>query len=335
MLGDPGSGFLNTGLLQVAHRPFSLSEWCHVYPNVYSAESPAIMATYGMGLQGWDASYEFQSQSSEVGFQPDAGHLPWGVWSVDVPNQIGQFPSLSRMIYRGDVAEAAPIAVKRVSAEQLSTGKFDFTDKADVSGDIKSFTGSVPQNALAAGKTLVDFIPATKPSTFPVMSNYAAGKAIPSTTKQLVWDTSGEGYFKVMTPGTVGVVGFASGIPVSTNDLQLTSMSPYASLYVTSMEKTAGLAACRRALVTAMARQCNTGFRYLTLGNTIADNGHGPILVEGIKAKISVKRPVKLVNILDQDGRLQAGKTVSLDPGGSFTIDTARDKTIYYEIVYR
>ena len=61
MLTHPGSGYFSSGLQQVADRPFGLSEWIHVYPSLYSAEGPAIVAAYGMGLQGWDASYEFQS----------------------------------------------------------------------------------------------------------------------------------------------------------------------------------------------------------------------------------------------------------------------------------
>jgi hypothetical protein len=51
------------GLQQVIDRPFGLSEWITVYPALYSADGPAIIAAYGMGLQGWDASYEFQSQA--------------------------------------------------------------------------------------------------------------------------------------------------------------------------------------------------------------------------------------------------------------------------------
>jgi hypothetical protein len=335
MLGDPGSGYFNTGLLQVADRPFSLSEWCHVYPNALSAESPAIMATYALGLQGWDASYEFQSSSTNGGFQPDAGHFPWGVWSADVPTQIGQFPSLTRMLFRGDVAEGAPIAVKRVSRSQLESGKFDFSDMAVVSGDIKSFTGNVPQAALAAGKTVVQFVPKPTPSTFPNMSKYASGKVITSTTKQLVWDASGKGYFKVMTPGTVGVVGFAQDKTVASGPVRVTLKSPYASVYVTAMDRKATLANCRKALVTVVGKECNTGFKYFTLGNTVVDNGQPPILVEGIKADVAVlKRPVAAVNVLDQDGRAQPGKTISVGSDGSFTIDTGRDKTIYYEIVF-
>ena len=54
-------------LQQVVDRPFGLSEWIHVYPSLYSAEGPAIIAAYGMGLQGWDCSYEFQSHQHPPG----------------------------------------------------------------------------------------------------------------------------------------------------------------------------------------------------------------------------------------------------------------------------
>ena len=63
-----------------------------VYPSLYSAEGPAIIAAYGLGLQGWDASYEFQSQSAQRLFSDRAGWPPWGVWEADVPTQLGQFP---------------------------------------------------------------------------------------------------------------------------------------------------------------------------------------------------------------------------------------------------
>ncbi len=35
MLTHPGSGYFGSGLQQVIDRPFGLSEWIHVYPNVY------------------------------------------------------------------------------------------------------------------------------------------------------------------------------------------------------------------------------------------------------------------------------------------------------------
>ena len=41
------------------------------------------------------------------------GWQPWGVWESDVPAQLGQYPALARMIYRGDVKafEIEPVAV--------------------------------------------------------------------------------------------------------------------------------------------------------------------------------------------------------------------------------
>jgi hypothetical protein len=114
MLSRPGSSYFGSGLQQVVDRPFALSEWIHVYPNVYAAEGPAILAAYGMGLQGWDASYEFQSQAVRRVFGDVGGNFPWGVWEADVPTSLGQFPALARMIYRGDVKEAEVISVRRV-----------------------------------------------------------------------------------------------------------------------------------------------------------------------------------------------------------------------------
>ena len=66
------------------------------------------------------------------------------------------------------------------------------------------------------------------------------------------------------------------------------------------------------------------------------DNGHGPIMVEGVQATLTVAgRPVQAVNVLDQDGRRQPGRTVPAGAGGRYALDTARDKTLYYEIVFR
>ncbi len=95
MLSKPGSGYLSTGLQQVDGRPFGVSEWITQFPSLYQADGPVIMAAYGLGLQGWDSSYEFTSNvANEKGswFAPNAGGLPFRLWYVDSPVQIGQFP---------------------------------------------------------------------------------------------------------------------------------------------------------------------------------------------------------------------------------------------------
>ena len=238
LLAQPGSGYFSSGLQQVADRPFGLSEWITVYPSLYSADGPALIAAYGLGLQGWDASYEFQSQSAHRLFSDRAGWPPWGVWEADVPTQIGQFPALARMIYRGDVKEAPVISTRRVSPDALATGTFNFTDKVVQQGDIKSFGGSVPPEALAAGRVVVEFTDKEQPSTFPDLAPYRAGTALTSATKQLVWDTAGQGWFTVDTPGTKAVVGFAGGKTAKLGDITIAVASPYASIFLTALART-------------------------------------------------------------------------------------------------
>ena len=334
MLSKPGSGYFGSGLQQVADRPFGLSEWIHVYPSLYSAEGPAIIAAYGLGLQGWDASFEFQSQSARRLFSDRAGWPPWGVWEADVPTQLGQYPALARMIYRGDVQEGEVISTRRVCAENLTTGQFDFSDKVQQQGDLKTFGGSVPAEALAAGRLVVAFTDRPQPSTLPDLAKYRRDTAIVSTTKQLAWDTAGRGFFTVDTPGTKAVVGFAQGKPQKLGDVTIELQSPYASLFLTALDKNATLATTKSALLSVVARNCNRGFSYFTVDGRTLDNGTGPILLEPVQATLSLSgRPLAAVNILDHSGR-RTGQATTVDHG-RFTIDGVRDKALYYEVLFR
>ena len=332
MLKAPGSGLLSTGLQQVAGRPFGFSEWISVYPSLYSAEGPPLMAAYGLGLQGWDASYEFQSNSGTWAFSDIVGKFPWGIWTADSPTQIGQFPILARMIARGDIPQGADIAVRRVSPQDLADGKFDFSDKVVQAGDVKTFGGSVPAEALAAGRCVVDFTDATGPSTLPDMSKYWQGDALKANNGALMWDAKA-GYFTINTAGTKGIVGFAGGKDLKLGSFRANIATPYASLLVTAAEKTADLTNCKSALISAVARSANSGANYFTLDQRMLENGKGPILMEPVKATLAFgNRKVALVNVLDADGK-RTGKTLTV-ANGAFTIDEARDKTIYYEVVF-
>ena len=333
MLTKPGSGYFSTGLQQVAGKPFGLSEWIHVYPSLYSAEGPAIAAAYGMGLQGWDASYEFQSGSGSSAFSDIAGNSPWGVWNADVPSQLGQYPILARMIARGDVPQGEVISTRRVSPNEMASGTFNFSDHVTQNGDIKNFGGSVPEAALAAGRCLVEFTGHPQPSTFPDMSLYQKGTSIAANNGVLDWDTTGGGYFTINTVGTKAVVGFAHNKELKLGSVRIKLDSPYASLFITASDPKTDLSNAKTALVSAIARGANTGFSYFVPDNRVIDNGKGPILMEPVKATIAfANRPIKSVNVLDHDGK-RAGRTLPVNKG-QFTLDESKDKTLWYEIVF-
>ena len=333
MMAQPGGGNFSTGLQQVAGRPFGISEWIHVYPSLYSSEGPAIFAVYGLGLQGWSASYEFQSGVIPGAYGELAGNLPWGVWNADVPTQIGQYPVLARMIMRGDVETSEVIGVRKISPTSLADGQFGFSDRVTQQGDVKTFTGNTPPAALAAGRLLVEFTDRDQPSVFPDMAKYDRNQTIVSTTKQLAWNYSGRGYFTANTKGTKAVVGFAQGKKLEFDGYVFAVGSPYVSLFMTSLEKNRDLAHAKTALLSAVARNSNTGFKILTIDHRLLDNGRAPLLLEPVKADITCGRPVAAVNVLDQDGQ-RTGRTLPVSRDG-FHIDTAQEKTCYYEVVFQ
>src|SRR5262249_11060593 len=159
------------------------------------------------------------------------------VWETDVPTSLGQYPALACMIYRGDVKEGEVISVRRVSPADLAEGRFSFSDKVQQRGDVKSFGGSVPAEALAAGRGVVAFTNQSRASSLRDLSRYRHGSVIRSVTGQLAWDTSGQGFFTVNTAGTKAVVGFAEGKEQTLGDVTIRLDSPFASLFLAALER--------------------------------------------------------------------------------------------------
>ena len=56
--------------------------------------------------------------------------------------------------------------------------------------------------------------------------------------------------------------------------------------------------------------------------------------LEPVKATVSIAgRPIAAVNVLDHDGR-RTGRALPVRDG-AFTLDGAKDKAIYYEVMFR
>jgi hypothetical protein len=182
---------------------------------------------------------------------------------------------------------------------------------------------------------VVEFTETPQPSTLPDMRHYEQDKAITSQTGQLRWDYSQQGYFTVDTPGTKAAVGFAEAKQQRLSDVTMTLQCPYASVFLTAAGKTETLANAKSALISAVARNCNSGFKVLTFDNRVLDNGKGPVMLEPVRAKIAMGgRQIAAVNVLDHDGK-RTGETLDVSDDGTFTIDGTRDKALYYEVVLK
>ena len=333
MLAVPGSAMLSTGMQQVADRPFMLSEWIHVTPTEWGVEGPAIIGAYGMGLQGWDVSFMFQNRDSG-GFSEKVGR---DRWDVTAPNVLGVFPAVARQVLRGDVAESELKAPRYVHVPALDAEKLGFEDRVAQQYDVKSFeSDAVPARALAAARCVVEFVEAPRDTPRFDLAPFAKDGWVASSTGQLRWkegDSKLSGFFTLNTAATKAVVGFAEGQSCELGNVTIRPASRFGAVYVTAKERDRDIESSRSLLVVAVARARNTGMKVLN-DERILDPGKGPVVMEPVKAAISIRRRGNpAVILLDHNGR-KTDRTLPA-PGGTFEIDGARDKTCYYLVSYQ
>jgi hypothetical protein len=331
MLRIPGSGSFSAGMQQVADRPFMLSEWIHVTPNEWSVEGPAILGAYAMGLQGWDVSYIFQNR--------DEGKVSSKFkdqWQVDKPTVLGIFPFVARQVMRGDVKESALIIPRYVHLPSLAEGKLGFTDTVTQQHDVKTFdSDKVPGRALAVGRCAIEFTDSYQDTPQFDLSPYVKDGVYSSSTGQLQWHegkTKLDGFFTIDTAGTKAVVGFAQGQECVLGDVAITPESRFGAIYLTAAEPDQDIVGSQRLLVAAIARVRQAESKIFA-DTYILDKGKEQFVMEPVKATIVLKKAGEATVIpLDHNG-VRTQKRIPID-GGILSIDTARDQTPYYEIVY-
>lgn len=330
MFSDPGSGFLNTGRQQVAGRPYALSEWMSLPPNEWIAEGPVLVSLYGMGLNDWDASYQFASDFPHF---TETIHTP-GVYNINAPTQLTLYPAIASMIYRNEIREGDVIAKRHVHLESLQDGIIGFEETVKQDWDQKSFSGTMPNEAFAAGKVVLEFTEEFVPTTEPDLSPYVdtLTNTIRSNTGQLKWHYNEKGYITAVTPFSRVFAGFTGNKTLEAGDFTMESVTPFSVVFVNSLDREKNLENCERALITAIARAKNTGMRFNEDKTELLEVGEAPILMEPVQLTMGMPRKVKKVHILDHAGK-RTGRVIEAD-SKSVTLDGAETRAIYYELVF-
>jgi len=331
MVSHPGSGMLSTGFQQVADRPFFISEWMSLIPNEWTAESSPIIAAYGMGLQGWDASFAFAMDYAHYTPTVQSGH---GVYNVTLPTQLALYPALAAMVYRGDVKKAEVIVKRNVTVAELMKGELPFYEKVEQESDIKRLQSLVPLEALAAGRVVLTFADSTKQAA-PVINKLPAvtNDTVRSTTGQLLWNYKDSGFFTIDTKGAQGVVGFLPKSTLKLGDCSLQSSNPFAVILVSSLDKQQPLASTKSILITTIARARNTNMQYNKDHTQLLNVGEAPVLLEPVRVEITMLRKQQpKVYILDHIGN-RTGQQVRVS-NGKMILDGSKYKTMYYEVAF-
>lgn len=324
-LGQPGRHLFEIAFKQVGDMPFSLSEWTMCPPNQWKAEAAPIVAFYGMGLQGWDASLHFIQSGSRLG----DGWPGMASYATDTPHYMGQFPALAFAVRKGHFKEAPVVAARVATEDTLFSGKASWIQNYyDGKTHVKS-PGAVPEEVFAMGRVTIDFKGGkAENADFKPMWDESA-KTITSATGELVWDY-GKETILVKSAKTQGLVGRTAGRQIELPGVSVKTSTEFVSLIFTPLDD-APLADSKRVLVTALARDKQSGAKYSDDGTKLEAVGTAPLLLEPVQAEILLKgsKPVE-VRALDYQGAPKKG-SVAVKADGSFVID-GTSAAYYYEI---
>lgn len=333
MLSEIGSGLFGTGLQQVSDRPFAISEWMSLIPSEWTAESAPIIAVYGMGLHGWDASFSFAIDQPT--YTPTIQTPPWGgVYNVTSPTQLALYPALAMMIYRNDIQEGETIVDRKVNFDALESGVRVFDERVIQDYDRKAFKGSFPLEAMAAGKVTLTFTEDNVADEMVTLDPFKKDNGIASNTGQLYWTEENNGHFTINSDGTKGLVGFAKGKKIDLDTYSITTSNEFAIILLSSMDSSKGLEETDRILVTTIARARNSGMEYNEDKTELLVVGEAPVLVEPVNLELTLPEGRKFdVHILDHVGN-RTGKMLKTH-GSTVLISGGETKAIYYEVVFK
>ncbi|MDX2066091.1 MAG: hypothetical protein SFX74_10140 [Fimbriimonadaceae bacterium] len=322
MVDTAGSGLLSTGLQQVVNKPFAFSEWISVLPNRYGAESPALVAAYGMGLQGWDASYSFALD--ELRFMDKLQNH--GVWVVNSPVHLGMYPLYSRSVLRGDIKEAPTVQRDVITDQELATGNFADLDRVVQSGDVKELVSNRRQ-LIGYGRVEVGWrgTPVKRPVGL-------SERKLKSVTDQLEWITPGkhQGYFTVNTESTKAVVGFSGSQLHRLGTTTVLLHQPFSVFWMTSADSKP-IARGDRALIGLVSHVENTGMQFQADGKALLNVGTSPLRMRSVRATLNLGEPATL-QPLDQDGFPTGLPRQSAR--GEFILDTGLTESPYFSVTF-
>ncbi|MEM7231895.1 MAG: hypothetical protein AAF517_06965 [Planctomycetota bacterium] len=330
-LSQPGRGLLNVGLFQIEDKPFAFSEWTQMPPNPWKAEAAPLIAFYGMGLQGWDASCHFACSSPRWG----SGWPNLSKYSSHTPHYLGQFPALAFAIHRGHLKKGDVVASRQVGEKEIFSG-YDTLGQSIGSGehDVKRLGDKVrtPPELLAVGRVTVDFdTTRRKPQKSVDTARFwdRTKGVVNSTTGELRWDYRSR-RVEVRSARTQALIGFAPKGKARLPDVTVEVDTKFCSLIFTPLDDRP-LALSKSVLITAMARDKQTGTKYSKDGTRLTAVGGPPLRMEPVQARVLLRgaKP-KSVRPLDLYG-VPRKNAVELRNDGSFRID-GRHRSFYYHV---
>jgi hypothetical protein len=252
---------------------------------------------------------------------------------TETPHYIGQFPALAFAIHNNHIDEGDVVAARQLGQADVFAGK-DVLGQALSGGawDAKELTGrlTTSPSTLAIGRVTIAFRKTPRPAKkdlTPYLDRDA--RTLTSTTGQLVWD-HGRRRVEVRSQKTQAVIGFTAGGTIQLPSVRAEIKTPFVSLIFTPLDDVP-LVDSRKILITAMARDKQSGAEFDADWARLRQVGGPPLLMEPVQATILLAGSAPAsVQPLDGHG-LPIGQAIPVAGDGSFSID-GRHQAYYYAV---
>ncbi|WP_107759246.1 carbohydrate binding domain-containing protein [Dickeya sp. Secpp 1600] len=323
MAGIPGGGTLaDLALHRVPGKPFIVSEYNHPAPSLWQGEAMPLAAAYG-ALQDWDGIAVYNYGASKRNWQADfiTDYFDSVANPVKMSSLVAAAALLRREDVRADKPQPQPMPDRTVFIDALRQGgRLPGADSL----------GAPRDAALAEWVSIAT--PACEPPSWPVRSR----------TGQLIWGVDGIGGKTVVvdTPRSKGLIGARLGQVYDAHGvgLEVTAARNDWGVLLATVLDGQSFTAPSRILLTTLGQEENTGQHWLDAAKTTIGSqfGTGPVLVEGIGARITLPVAPSRVSAwaLDARGQRQTPIPVGGTQHAILNVDE-RYRTLWYEIDIR
>lgn len=361
--GSPASTFTQVSRSRILGKPYTVSEFGIPNINFYSAEEFIMMAALG-AFQDWSGLIQF---SWILNTDFDRNYV-WPHFDMcSAPQKLVHLPACYAMFVRGDVrrgkdnivfARASELHsdISKVALRSSSEGYDHYDSQLMKALPLAVVSGTqvteAPELYSTEGKTVIRSVNDIPESIVNAFDN----KLIKSSTGELTWNwqEEGAGYFTVDTRNTKVFSGFVKGRSFTYRGMTLTpgkTRLDWCTLSLTLAQaydnaRPGNLLRRGSYLLAATGLVHNTDSKIVQVSDnppkvTTSETyggalGTGPVLCEGIEAKISfagLRDRVKCY-ALDPDGNRMAEVSVTSTAAGEAILNIGPQyKTVWYELI--
>jgi hypothetical protein len=289
-MNDPMTGSRNNmipglAFYRVQGKPFFVSEWDHVWPNEWRAESSLLLAAVG-AMQGWGGytihTYRYTLEEDvDMIAKPITAHALNGVYyrggSFDTfndPAKFGLFYHAALIIRRGDVKPAEK-TLNIIPVDNLGIRSGHPWELSAEKHRVETLLPGVPPGEDIVIGSDEHYI---GPDAVEVLSD--TRELYRNLEKQFGW---------IDSPKTKAVYGFVGKEgAIQLNNATVVVKTDFATVAISSLDNDP-ITSSGNMLLTAVGRAENTEMKYNEERNQVLDVGHGPIRVEVIEAVIEIE----------------------------------------------